>query len=110
MQQYQRHIPILKALSDETRLKIVHMLAWKSMHVNQLLECFNITQPTLSYHMKILSEADLVHSERHASHVLYSINPLTLNLVNELCATLLEGREMTEQDKCNKPFTLYRNI
>lgn len=91
MYRFQRHISVLRALSDETRLKIIYMLAGNSMYANQLLECLNITQPTLSYHMKVLIEADLVQCKRQTTHIFYNTNPITLNLMQELCTTLKEG-------------------
>ena len=46
--QYKQYIPIIKALSDETRLKIVDMLSCGELCACKILEAFNITQPTLS--------------------------------------------------------------
>ena len=51
---------ICKALSDPNRLKIVQMLSDGEKCGCKLLEAFEITQPTLSHHMKILEECGLV--------------------------------------------------
>ncbi len=45
---YTQYIPIIKALSDDTRLKIVDMLSCGELCACKILEAFNITQPTLS--------------------------------------------------------------
>ena len=48
------------------------------------LEEFQITQPTLSYHMKILSESGLVNSRKDGVWMKYSINKTTLKLLKTL--------------------------
>ncbi len=53
---FYRYLPIFKALADETRLQIVQMLTCQSLCANDILDCFNMTQPSLSYHMKILTK------------------------------------------------------
>lgn len=65
---------LFKALSDETRLKILGMLSETELCACNLLEEFNITQPTLSYHMKILTEADLVFGRKDGSWMRYTLN------------------------------------
>jgi ArsR family transcriptional regulator len=65
---------IFKALSDETRLKIVDMLSCEEMCACNILESFNITQPTLSYHMKILTECGLVNARKDGAWTKYSLN------------------------------------
>ena len=50
---YADYVPAMKALSDETRLKIIDMLSCGEMCACEILEELSISQPTLSYHMKI---------------------------------------------------------
>ncbi|MDD3821400.1 MAG: metalloregulator ArsR/SmtB family transcription factor [Bacilli bacterium] len=71
---YEKYALIFKALSDETRLKIVSMLSDKELCACKILEAFNITQPTLSYHMKLLVDTNLVNAVKNGSWVNYSIN------------------------------------
>ena len=52
---------ICKALGDSTRLQIIQMLSDGEKCGCKLLEAFEITQPTLSHHMKILNECGLVN-------------------------------------------------
>jgi ArsR family transcriptional regulator len=66
---------IFKALSDETRLKILKAIA----HTSELCECnivpaFGLSQPTISYHLKVLREAGLVESERRGQWVWHRVN------------------------------------
>lgn len=68
----------MKALADETRLKILAMLAEGELCACTILEDFDITQPTLSYHMKILCERGLVNSRKDGTWMRYSLNFDTL--------------------------------
>ena len=65
---------IFKVLSDENRLKIVKALAQESMCACQLLEGLGISQPTLSHHMKILTDAGLVQPRKQKTQVYYDLN------------------------------------
>jgi ArsR family transcriptional regulator len=71
---YPEYIQIFKALADETRLKIVTLLSEGERCACQLLENFNITQPTLSYHMKILCECGIVVGRREGAWMYYQNN------------------------------------
>jgi len=65
---------ICKALGDATRLKIILLLTNGEQCACKLLEAFQITQPTLSHHMKILSETGLISVRREGKWAYYSIN------------------------------------
>ncbi|MBG0766870.1 ArsR/SmtB family transcription factor [Sphaerochaeta halotolerans] len=64
----------LKALSDTTRLDIINLLSSGPLCACDILESFQITQPTLSYHMKLLTESGLVSSERTGKWMHYTLN------------------------------------
>ena len=66
---------IFYALSDEIRLKIVRLLiAHKELCVCQLQEVFGISQPNISFHLRILKNAKLVKSRREGKWSYYSLN------------------------------------
>ncbi|MCG1026186.1 MULTISPECIES: helix-turn-helix transcriptional regulator [Dehalobacter] len=71
----------MRALSDETRLKIFDMLGNGELCACKILEAFNITQSTLSYHMKILCESGLVNGRRDGIWMRYSINESKLEVI-----------------------------
>lgn len=73
-ERYKNYVPVFKAVSDETRLKIIDMLSCGEMCACDILEEFSITQSTLSYHMKILSDSGLVNAFRDGSWVKYTLN------------------------------------
>ena len=65
---------ICKALGDSKRLQIVQMLSAGEMCGCKLLEAFDITQPTLSHHMKTLCDCGLVNDRKEGKWHHYSIN------------------------------------
>lgn len=71
---YADYVPAIKAMSDETRLKIIDMLSCGEMCACDILEEFSISQSTLSYHMKILSESGLVNAVRDGAWMRYTLN------------------------------------
>ena len=68
---------ICKALGDANRLEIVKMLSDGEKCGCKLLERFEITQPTLSHHMKILVECGLVNARKEGKWQHYSLNNTT---------------------------------
>ena len=65
---------ICKALSDSNRLEIVQMLSEGEKCGCKLLERFEITQPTLSHHMKTLVESGMVNDRKEGKWHYYSLN------------------------------------
>lgn len=65
---------VFKALGDENRLRILLMLADGEKCACKLLEQMQISQPTLSHHMKILCEAGIVTGRREGKWMHYSIS------------------------------------
>ena len=68
-----------KVLGDSNRLQIVQMLSDGEKCGCKLLEAFDITQPTLSHHMKMLSECGLVNDRKEGKWHHYSINLVVWN-------------------------------
>ncbi len=74
---------LFKALNDETRRQIVVLLKEKDMNAGEIAERFNISKPSISHHLDILKQADLVSSEKRGQFVEYSLNTTILeDLIN----------------------------
>ena len=73
---------ICKALGDSNRLQIVQMLSDGEKCGCKLLEAFEITQPTLSHHMKILCECGLVNDRKEGKWHYYSLNNAVLRMLS----------------------------
>lgn len=84
---------VFKALSDETRLKIVDMLSCDELCACNILEAFQITQPTLSYHMKILADCGLVIPRKEGAWTRYSLDLELFSALREFMNTLTVSKE-----------------
>lgn len=67
-------IKIFKALGDSVRLQIFEMLRDGQLCACKIQEKFNITQPTLSHHMRVLCDCMLVNAVKQGKWVYYSLN------------------------------------
>ena len=74
---------ICRALSDSNRLLIVQMLSDGEKCACKLLERFEITQPTLSHHMRFLCEEGLVIPRKDGRWMHYRLNRRALDSVRE---------------------------
>ncbi len=77
---------ICRALSDTNRLQIVQLLTHGEKCTCELLEHFSITQPTLTHHMRVLSECGLLRSRREGKWTYYSLDCDTLRAFREFIA------------------------
>ena len=66
---------IFKALCDENRIRILKLLQSGEKCACVLLDDLHITQPTLSHHMKILCDSDIVVGRKEGKWTYYSISP-----------------------------------
>jgi len=62
-----------KALGDESRQRIIALLAVREMCVCELMSALKMTQPTTSHHLKILEDAEIVKSRKDGKWVFYSL-------------------------------------
>ena len=67
------HNRVCYALSDPTRICILYLLAEGGRFVNEIAELLDAPQPTISRHLRVLRERDLVHAERQGTAVCYSL-------------------------------------
>jgi ArsR family transcriptional regulator len=70
--------PLFKAVADPVRLRLLSLIACHDggeSCVCDLLDAFDMTAPSVSYHLRILREAGLVSSERRGTWVYYRVNP-----------------------------------
>lgn len=86
---YDEYAAMFKALSDPNRLLILDYLIESERCACVILEKLQITQSTLSYHMKILSESEIVNARREGKWMHYSINRTKLEELRKLLETFL---------------------
>lgn len=70
-----------KALSDPARMDILEMLKNKPLSAGEIAKQFDMTQATVSYHLKVLKKADLIRENRKKNFIYYELN---LTVLEEL--------------------------
>jgi ArsR family transcriptional regulator len=81
---------MLRALGHPVRLGIMRALAAEPEMIRacEFTELFDVTQPTISQHLKVLREAGLVASRRRGAQICYSVRPEGLTRLQRLLARM----------------------
>jgi len=74
---------VFKALNDDTRREILRLLREKDMTAGSISEHFQISKPSISHHLDLLKQANLVIPERKGQFISYSINVTVLDELME---------------------------
>jgi ArsR family transcriptional regulator len=77
----ERIAPLLKALADPVRLQLLSLVASHASQeacVCDLNDAFDLSQPTISHHLKVLHEVGLLDREKRGTWVYYRVQPDTL--------------------------------
>ena len=93
---------IFKALSDENRIRILKMLHSGEKCACKLLEELNISQPTLSHHMKILCDAGIVNGRKEGKWTHYSMRCEGVQKVRAFMKDLLSPENIPTDCGCKK--------
>ncbi|MCR4443380.1 MAG: autorepressor SdpR family transcription factor [Peptococcaceae bacterium] len=84
-----------KALSDPSRRKILQLLRSKPMTAGEIANQFNISKPSISHHLNVLKQADLIEDERQGQNIVYTLNTSVFdNIINWFLT--LTGKPVTE--------------
>jgi ArsR family transcriptional regulator len=67
-------VEFCKALADDTRQQILVMLLDGEKCVSDIVDAFQMTQPTISHHLNVLKQLNLVVSRKEGKQVFYDIN------------------------------------
>lgn len=71
---YEMNTKVFKAFCDPNRLQIIEMLSGGEECACNLLESLDISQPTLSHHMKILLESGIIRSRKDKKWTYYALD------------------------------------
>ena len=90
---------VMKALSNENRLKLYLEIAKHEESdfeepectISDIVKVFGLSPPTISHHLKELSNADLISTERRGKYLVARINKQTLSTVKQMLAEIDEG-------------------
>lgn len=70
-----------KAVGDPTRRDILDMLKERDLTAGEIADAFHMTKPSISYHLDLLKQADLVTAEKNGQYITYSLNTSVLDEV-----------------------------
>ncbi len=90
-------VTFAKVLADETRQKIMKLTCCRWLSVNEIVECLNVTQPTVSHHLAVLRDARLVQVKEDGKQTFYQLNR---ELVNVCCNRLVVKFSTSVDEDC----------
>jgi ArsR family transcriptional regulator len=82
-----------KALSDNTRREILKMLQQGDMTAGEIADRFEISKPSISHHLNVLKQADLVQDVRQGQNIYYSLNTTVFQEVISWFLDMLGAKE-----------------
>ncbi|MFL5911554.1 MAG: ArsR/SmtB family transcription factor [Gaiellaceae bacterium] len=80
------------AIAQPKRREILQLLADRELSVGEIASRFDVTQPAISQHLKVLKESGLVSERRDGTRRLYSVRPEGLEGLDGFLASVLPGR------------------
>ena len=99
---YTKEVKIFKALGDENRMRIINILKDGEKCACKLLEDIDISQSTLSHHMKILCDADIVTAEKDGKWMHYKIKKECFDRIFEILSDISESASHPHECECKK--------
>lgn len=98
--EYEKNAKVFKAFCDENRLMILELLQTGEKCACKLLEDLKISQSTLSHHMKILCDSDVVTARKDGKWIHYSISPEGSLYAKELLNKITEIYNAASHSNC----------
>ncbi len=90
---------VFKALNDKTRRDILELLKEGEKTAGQIADHFNFSKPTISHHLDLLRQAELIMSVRQGQFISYSLNT---TVVDELLKWVLQFSSNVNKEPKNK--------
>lgn len=86
------------ALSDPSRRKILDLLRVQNLTAGEIADKFDMTKPSISHHLSILKQAELVFAEKKGQQIEYSINTTVFQDILEFFVKFSEKEEKKGRD------------
>jgi ArsR family transcriptional regulator, arsenate/arsenite/antimonite-responsive transcriptional repressor len=87
---------LFRALNDATRREILELLKDGDMTAGDIADHFDMSKPSISHHLDLLRQADLVASVKKGQFVLYSLN---LTVMDEIMVWFMQFKPATQAEK-----------
>ena len=84
---------VWSALADPTRRKILTLLKVQDLNAGEIAEHFNMTKPSISHHLSILKQAELVRSQKNGQNIVYTLNISVFEEILQLVSDLAHRKE-----------------
>ena len=97
---------VLKAMSHPIRLQMVELLLQKRMCVRSLARYFEVTEPTISVHLKVLKNAGLIVGEKKSYYMHYHVIRENVVALSQFFAAL-SATSASEPQSCRKSGSCY---
>lgn len=96
---------VFQAISDPTRRSILMLVAAQSMTAGAIASNFDTARPTVSKHLQILTECELLKSEQNGREIIYHLNPIKMKEI----ADFIEPFRKMWDDRFNKLEDIMKN-
>lgn len=93
MENYSKHTKVFKALGDPKRAMIVDMLSCGELCACMILEKFEMSQSTLSHHMKLLCACGLVRGREQGKWTYYSLDADIVGKTKQFLSAITSDKE-----------------
>ncbi|BAE85939.1 ArsR/SmtB family transcription factor [Desulfitobacterium hafniense] len=94
--EYEYNSKVFKAFSDPNRLLILKMLKYGERCACEILEDLAISQSTLSHHMKILCDSEIVNYRRRGKWMLYSLNEKNCQAARDFLTEITSMKDLCD--------------
>ena len=95
---------IWNALSSNIRREIIHLLGKSNLSAGEIANHFSLTKPTISHHLSILKEVNLIKSEKDKNSIIYHLNQSVMKELKEAFHFMILGKELY---KSKTPFDFF---
>lgn len=98
-----------KALADASRRQILNMLQNGDMTAGEIADHFSMTKPSISHHLNMLKQANLVQDVRKGQNIYYSLNTTVFQELIGWFYDIIDSSQEKESDKGEGPTKEIRN-
>ncbi len=93
---------LFKALNDPIRRRILEYLREKDLTAGEIAEHFSVSKPTISHHLDLLKQADLILPEKNGQFIIYSLNTSVLDECFAWMLTIIKKKKKRKGTSCMK--------
>jgi ArsR family transcriptional regulator, arsenate/arsenite/antimonite-responsive transcriptional repressor len=86
---------LFKALDDPTRRRIIEMLRQRDMTAGEIADAFSITKPSISHHLDLLKQANIVLAIKKGQFITYSLNTSVLDDLIKWILDITQSKNQT---------------